>query len=391
MQYCPYCMQPASEDPFCSNCGKPIAYTPKEHQLPPGKILEAGKENAYLLGAALGQGGFGITYVALEKSVNRRVAVKEYFPVQCCQRVENGQVIPKPGMDSVFQGGRKSFLEEARMLSRQKSISSVVEVMDYFEKNGTAYLVMEFLDGTTLQQKVMKEGVMRPEKLFDKLPKLLTDMEKLHRSGIIHRDISPDNVMWMPDDTLKLLDFGCARSMEDGKSMTVQLKHGFAPVEQYMTRGQGPWTDVYALSATVYYCLTGKVPPMAPERLENDKIQTPSALGVQMKAEQESTLMWGLTVQPKARPVSMEVYKARMFDTVKAGNSAVEETVMEKEETAGYNGSSAPENVNYEQMRQNISGGNTPQPPQPKNKLGMVIAAAVALIVAIILKMILSY
>lgn len=391
MQYCPHCMQPASEDPFCSNCGKPIAYTPKEHQLSPGIILEAGKENAYLLGAALGQGGFGITYVALEKSVNRRVAVKEYFPVQCCQRVENGQVIPKPGMDSVFRGGRKSFLEEARMLSRQKEISSVVEVMDYFEKNGTAYLVMEFLDGTTLQQKIMKEGVMRPEKLLSKLPKLLTDMEKLHRSGIIHRDISPDNVMWMPDDTLKLLDFGCARSMEDGKSMTVQLKHGFAPVEQYMTRGQGPWTDVYALSATVYYCLTGKVPPMAPERLENDKIQQPSTLGVKMSAEQESTLMWGLTVQPKARPVSMEVFRERMFDTLKAENSAVEETVMEKEETAGYNESSAPGNAYYEQMRQNISGENTPQLSQPKNKLGMVIAAAVVLIVAIILKMILSY
>lgn len=391
MQYCPHCMQFASEDPFCSNCGKPIAYTPKEHQLSPGIILEAGKENAYLLGAALGQGGFGITYVALEKSVNRRVAVKEYFPVQCCQRVENGQVIPKPGMDSVFQGGRKSFLEEARMLSRQKDISSVVEVMDYFEKNGTAYLVMEFLDGTTLQQKIIKEGAMQPEKLLDKLPKLLTDMEKLHHSGIIHRDISPDNVMWMPDDTLKLLDFGCARSMEDGKSMTVQLKHGFAPVEQYMTRGQGPWTDVYALSATVYYCLTGKVPPMAPERLENDKILTPSALGVQMSAEQENTLMWGLTVQPKARPVSMEVFRARMFDTLKAGNSAVEETVMENGREAGYNESSASWNAHYEQMWQNTPGGNVPPPPQPQKKLGIAIAAGVALIVAIILKMILSY
>lgn len=342
MQYCPYCMQPASEDPLCSNCGKPIAYTPKEHQLSPGKILETGKENAYLLGAALGQGGFGITYIALEKSVNRRVAVKEYFPVQCCQRVENGQVIPKPGMDSVFEGGRKSFLEEARMLSRQKNISSVVEVMDYFEKNGTAYLVMEFLNGTTLQQKIMREGVMPPEKLMDKLPKLLADMEELHRSGIIHRDISPDNVMWMPDDTLKLLDFGCARSMEDGKSMTVQLKHGFAPVEQYMTRGQGPWTDVYALSATVYYCLTGKVPPMAPERLENDTIQYPSALGTQMNAEQESTLMWGLTVQPKARPVSMEVFRIRMFDLDKAKEPAAEKTVMEKDTAAGYNKNTAP-------------------------------------------------
>lgn len=393
MQYCPHCMQPASEDPFCSNCGKPIAYTPKEHQLAPGVILEAGKGNAYLLGAALGQGGFGITYVALEKSADRRVAVKEYFPVQCCQRVENGQVIPRPGMDGVFQGGRKSFLEEARMLSREKDNSSVVEVMNYFEKNGTAYLVMEFLDGTTLQQKIMKEGVMHPEKLLSKLPKLLTDMEKLHRSGIIHRDISPDNVMWMPDDTLKLLDFGCARSMEDGKSMTVQLKHGFAPVEQYMTRGQGPWTDVYALSATVYYCLTGKVPPMAPERLENDKIQPPSALGVRMSAEQESTLMWGLTVQPKARPVNMEVFKTRMFDTLKAGNSAAEETVMEKEKKTGYNEGNAPVNPYYGRMQRNTAEENSPKPssPQAQKKLGMVIAAVTALVVAIILKMILSY
>lgn len=394
MQYCPYCMQPASEDPFCSNCGKPIEYTPKEHQLPPEKILEAGKENAYLLGAALGQGGFGITYVALEKSVNRRVAVKEYFPVQCCQRVENGQVIPKPGMDSVFQGGRKSFLEEARMLSRQKSISSVVEVMDYFEKNGTAYLVMEFLDGTTLQHKIMEEGAMQPEKLMDKLPKLLADMDKLHRSGIIHRDISPDNVMWMPDDTLKLLDFGCARSMEDGKSMTVQLKHGFAPVEQYMTRGQGPWTDVYALSATVYYCLTGKVPPMAPERLENDKILSPSALGIRMDPEQETTLMWGLTVQPKARPVSMEVFKTRMFETGKIVEPATEKTAMENRMNTGYNENIVPVNTSYEQMRQNTPEENTlvpiPPSPSPQKKLGMVIAAAVALIVVIILRMILS-
>lgn len=394
MQYCPHCMHLASEDPFCSNCGKPIAYTPKEHQLSPGKILEAGKENAYLLGAALGQGGFGITYVALEKSVNRRVAVKEYFPVQCCQRVEDGQVISKPGMDSVFQGGRKSFLEEARMLSRQKNISSVVEVMDYFEKNGTAYLVMEFLDGTTLQHKIMNEGTMRPEKLMGKLPRLLADMEELHRSGIIHRDISPDNVMWMPDDTLKLLDFGCARSMEDGKSMTVQLKHGFAPVEQYMTRGQGPWTDVYALAATVYYCLTGKVPPMAPERLENDKIKPPSDLGIQMDPEQETTLMWGLTVQPKARPVSMEVFRTRMFETGKSEGPAAEKTAMENSANTGYNENSASVNVPYEQMQQNIPGENTPpmipSPPRQK-KLGMVIAAVVALVVAIILRMILSF
>lgn len=395
MQYCPYCMQYVEEKEFCSSCGKPLHYTAREHQLPPGKILTVGKDNAYLLGASLGQGGFGITYVALDKAAGRRVAVKEYFPIQCCQREENGQVSAKSGMENVFKGGRKSFLEEAKMLSGQQNIPSVVRVMDYFETNGTAYLVMEYLDGVTLQQKTMREGIFRPDVLLGKLLRLLEDMERLHRSGIIHRDISPDNVMWMPDDTLKLLDFGCARSMEDGKSMTVQLKHGFAPVEQYMTRGQGPWTDVYALSATVYYCLTGKVPPMAPERLETDRIQSPSALGILMDAGQETALMWGLTVQPKARPVSMEVFKARMFEKEKG---AAEKTAMENPAETGYTGSMASEGASYgqgapgrmEADRQGISGPGAFPLGEISKKRGILIAVAAVVILAAALAVILT-
>lgn len=407
MRYCPHCMQFVEEKEFCPACGKPMNYVPKEHQLPPGKILTVGKDNAYLLGASLGQGGFGVTYVALDKAKGQRVAVKEYFPIQCCQREKNGQVSAKTGMESVFQGGRKSFLEEAKMLSKHQDIPSVVKVMDYFETNGTAYLVMEFLNGVTLQQKTMREGTFRPETLMGKLPKLLEDMEKLHRSGIIHRDISPDNVMWMPDDTLKLLDFGCARSMEDGKSMTVQLKHGFAPVEQYMTRGQGPWTDVYALSATIYYCLTGKVPPMAPERLEADQIQPPSTLGVRMEQGQETALLWGLTVQPKARPVSMEVFKTRMFEQpgeyrqkerASAEKTAMENTVGAEytehkasgEASRGENRQGRPQNSASAAWKEggNLSAEGMPFHERLSKKQGILIAAAAVVVLVFALAVI---
>ena len=143
-----------------------------------------------------------------------------------------------------------SFLDEARLLAKQTELKSVVQVEDFFSTNGTAYLVMEYLDGVTLSDKMKAEGRLPAQRLLSMLRPLMEDIGKLHASGIIHRDISPDNIMWMPDNTLKLLDFGCARSMEDGKSMSVLLKHGFAPVEQYQTRGQGPWTDIYSLCAT---------------------------------------------------------------------------------------------------------------------------------------------
>jgi len=316
-------MRPASGN-FCGFCGKPMDYQAKAHQLPAGTVL-----GDYRLGAVLGQGGFGITYIALDTKSSRRIAIKEYYPVQCCRR-EGNCVLPTPGKESLYQGGIKSFLEEARLLHSRQGLPNVVHVLNFFEAGGTAYLVMEYLEGVTLQQKVASEGPISPGELMPKLPALLDSMRILHNSGIIHRDISPDNIMWMPDGTLKLLDFGCARSMEDGKSMTVQLKHGFAPVEQYMTRGQGPWTDVYALCATVYYCLTGKVPPMSPERLEKDTLAPPSALGVNLPQNQEKALLWGLQVQPKTRPVSVEALAKQLCPTPAPLPPAVQAKLPEK-------------------------------------------------------------
>lgn len=311
MDYCPHCIRPAKGN-RCAHCGGDLHWTAQPHQLPVGSFLRGSQEHTYQLGAVIGQGGFGMTYIAMDLQTSERVAIKEYFPTRCAQR-SGCTVAPVPGQEENYASGLRSFLAEAEMLAGVEVLPTIVSTRDYFEVNGTAYLVMEYLDGVPLHKKLAQEGKIPAADLLPKLPPLLRDLGCLHQAGIIHRDISPDNIMWMPDGTLKLLDFGCARSMEDGKSMTVLLKHGFAPVEQYQTRGQGPWTDVYGLSATIYYCLTGLIPPSAVDRLDNDTLQSPLLLGAGMTQEQADALMWGLTVQPKMRPVNVEVFAQRLF------------------------------------------------------------------------------
>ena len=312
MEYCPHCMKPA-EGPVCGNCGGQVDWKAGAGQLSVGSLLRGSSGHTYQIGAARGQGGFGITYAAMDLDSGERVAVKEYFPTRCAQRTQLNQVTPMTGQMETYQGGMKSFLEEAMMLSAVGAVPSVVTVKDYFEANGTAYLVMEYVDGVPLHQVVAKRGKLPADELMPKFRGLLRDLDILHRAGVIHRDISPDNLIWQPDGTLKLLDFGSARSLQDGKSMTVLLKAGFSPVEQYQTRGQGPWTDVYALAGTLYYCLTGVIPPSAVDRLDQDNLKPPTLLGAELTAEQEEALLWGLTVQPKSRPVSMDVFSQRLF------------------------------------------------------------------------------
>ena len=308
--YCPHCMQVIQDD-FCPNCGGDVHAVSDYPRLPVGTILEVGISR-YQIGVTLGKGGFGITYIAVDLRTNQRVAIKEYFPNMCAQRSEDRvTVYPKANRESIFHGGRRSFLKEAQMLASLEKTPNIVEIYNYFETNGTAYLVMEYLDGVTLKDHVTSHGPISVRTFFPKLPSLIQSIAKIHGQNVIHRDISPDNIMLMPDGSLKLMDFGCARSMEDGKAMTVMYKEGFAPVEQYFSTGQGTWTDVYALCATIYYCITGKVPQLSPDRLDNDRLQPPSALGVDVPPELEEALMWGLTVQPKERPINMEIFAHR--------------------------------------------------------------------------------
>ena len=312
MQFCPHCMNPAT-GAICGKCGGDMNWKAPASQLPLGTQLRGRTGTVYSIGAAKGQGGFGITYAAMDMMKGHRVAIKEYYPSRCASRGPNFRVVPQHDQGSVYQGGMKSFLEEAMMIAKVSSLSSVVHVFECFEANGTAYLVMEYVDGEPLHQILQKKGPMKASELMPKLPKLLADLDAMHKARVIHRDISPDNIILMPNGQLKLLDFGSARSVQDGKSMTVMLKQGFSPVEQYQSKGQDSYTDVYALAATVYYCLTGVVPPTAVNRLDKDTLVPPNQAGAALSPDQEKALVAGMIVQPKLRPQTMDAFRRMLF------------------------------------------------------------------------------
>lgn len=269
-----------------------------EMTLPYGYKLQ-NWDYSYIIDNVQGQGGFGITYSAHRAEDNLHVAVKEFFPNQLnLQRASDGTVHAGKDVQELYQGGMNSFLDEAKALAKLRNLSSVVKAYSYFQANGTAYLVMEFIEGTSLKSLLRNEGPVSAEEFLPKFRVLLEDIEKMHKTGLLHRDIAPDNIMLDNDGNLKLIDFGSARSMEDGRSAKVLLKPGFAPVEQYMSRGQGTYTDVYGISASIYYCLTGKVPPEAMSRLDNDPLVPPNQYGAGLTERQQEVLLRGLAVQP---------------------------------------------------------------------------------------------
>ena len=328
MEYCPRCML-ETIGPVCTHCGTNLGFQNESFQLPVGTVLVGGSSgHSYRIGAALGQGGFGITYIALENETGRRVAVKEFFPTRVgwVQRDSDHVTVQiRAGKEADYTKGRMSFLKEARILaSMNDSPPSVVKGLDYAELHNTAYLIMEFLDGTPLYRMVEKRGKIPADELLPRLQPLMNDLAWLHKQNIIHRDIGPDNIMWMPDGALKLLDFGSARRADGNNQLTVLLKPKFAPVEQYQTDGQGPWTDVYTLAASIYYCLTGVIPTNSVDRLTQirdagiDPLKPPTALGAALTAAQESVLLHALTVEPGLRLRSMDEFTTQLFPAAKA-------------------------------------------------------------------------
>ncbi len=301
--YCPYCMNPAQSEKPCPSCGKiPGKYQPSSHHFPPGRLLK----DRYLIGRSLGEGGFGITYLGFDTNLLRRVAIKEYFPTTFVKRETSVALDVTCYTDTgreFYEKGREQFLTEARTMARLESVPGIVRVLDFFPANNTAYIVMEFLAGSTLKAIVEEQGRIPAKVMMGMLAPVLRAMESMHAAGIIHRDISPDNLMQLGDGSVKLMDFGCARDIEGGRTMTVTLKHGFAPLEQYSGHGQGPWSDVYSLCATVYYCLTGKVPPRSVERgdSEQDPLVAPNVYGAALTPAQEEALLKGMAVRARNR------------------------------------------------------------------------------------------
>ena len=303
MTLCPYCMKEVADE-MCPYCGNSTAYIGKPAHLPCGYVLQG--THPYILGAALGQGGFGITYIALDMVTNERVAVKEYYPTYCAVRTDQQIVTSYAGQEAVFDKGKDRFLDEARVLKSLSDLTSIVNVLDFFEFNNSAYLVMEFLEGDSLKSHAQKHGKFPAQEFLAKLHPLMEDIERMHQRGVVHRDIAPDNIILTPDGQMKLIDFGAARSYVGDKSMTVVVKKGFAPIEQYMRHGSTAATDVYALAATIYYCITGVVPPDSAERqYDEDMLKTPISLGAELSREQERAILKALEVQPKKRTQSV--------------------------------------------------------------------------------------
>ena len=226
----------------------------------------------YRIERILGQGGFGITYLALDSNLDQRVAIKEYLPMELAVREGDQSVHPvSQGHEDDYQWGLERFISEARTLARFDH-PNIVRVLSVFEANNTAYMVMRYEQGTSLQQLLPRRGTLEESALMHIVLPILSGLAAVHAQGFIHRDIKPANLFIRDDGSPILLDFGSAREAlnRNTRTLTSLVSPGFAPFEQYYSKSdrQGPWTDIYALGATLYRAAIGSAPADAVDRSE---------------------------------------------------------------------------------------------------------------------------
>ena len=302
--------EPGTVCPYCGfNENSERAYL----AVPIGTILDG----RYLIGKVLGVGGFGITYLGYDLTLDYKVAVKEYMPSGFATRAEDKYTltVTSSSQQQAYDEGLDKFLSEARTLAKFHDTTNIVSVQDFFKENNTAYFVMEYVDGESLKDYLDRNGGRISYADASKiLIPIMRALSKVHEQGLIHRDISPDNISITSSGQPKLLDFGAARSAyAENKSVSVILKHGLAPIEQYSNHGNmGPWTDVYAMGATLYRSITGILPPESIERIHADSIRTPSSMGIVIPPYAEMALMKALAVNPESRFANIEQFIAAL-------------------------------------------------------------------------------
>jgi serine/threonine protein kinase len=239
--------------------------------LQPGQLI-----GRYEIVSVLGQGGFGITYRARDIQLGREVAIKEYLPTALAMRQDRTTVLPRSTkMAEDFGWGRERFVTEGRTLASLHRVRAIVQVFDFLEANGTAYIVMELLHGETLEERIKRQGKLGPEDIDRILWPLLDGLEQVHNAGFLHRDIKPANILLDDAGNPTLIDFGASRAAMAGRStaLTAIFTPGYAAAEQMTSAKQGPWTDIYGLSATLYHAITGHTPPSAFDRMLDDGYQ----------------------------------------------------------------------------------------------------------------------
>ncbi len=308
------------EGVICPRCGFDAArYMGAKYALRPGTILQG----RYMVGKPLGKGGFGITYIGYDLALDSKVAIKEYYPGDFVDRniKQSSEVIWWNAWtyDRYAKKSREILWKEACRMTKIDSLPTIARVRNVFMANETVYLVMDYIDGVTLKKQVMEKGILDYDRMRTYLLPIMRDLAEIHEAGIIHRDICPDNIMLEPGGKVRLLDLGAPRDLYKAaaapwESDTVSTQHvvkereGFTPLEQYTLHGDiGPWTDVYALTATIYYLISGKVPPTSGHRLfeEWGEVGQDEIGQISMPEKAKEGMRKGLALYKKDRIKSM--------------------------------------------------------------------------------------
>lgn len=315
--------------------------------LPAGTSLN----HRYIIETVLGQGGFGITYAAYDQTVGGRVAIKEYLPLHLATRAEGRPtvVVFTGEARQHFAYGLHKFMEEAQLLKQFAHHANIVSARDFFEAHGTAYMVMEYVEGVTLKEYLEKKGgrISFAEAAGIMMP-VMDALREVHQVGLLHRDISPDNIYITTTAQVRVIDFGAARYFagEQSKSLSVILKPGYAPEEQYHSRGkQGAWTDIYATAATLYRAITGVTPPEALDRREKETLTPPSRLGVEIPPAAEQALLKALAVRAAQRFQSMGEFQQALMDRQSPDTGLKPAVRPEPKTTKSYDQTSTPKPV----------------------------------------------
>jgi serine/threonine protein kinase len=310
----------------CVACGSPLTdaappagSTPRApgtqvpHALPNGTLLQT---DAFRVDGILGQGGFGITYRGHDLRLDRPVAIKEFFPFGAAIRIaQDNRLEPSGGLSRPeFETARAAFFEEARTLARF-SHPNIVNVFTAFEEKNTAYMVMEFLSGQSLQARIEERRALSESQALAAIEQVGRALEVIHAAGLLHRDLKPDNVLLCPDisgsERVVLVDFGSARNFTAGKTQSLDrlITPGYAPLEQYSSSARfDVYTDIYSLGATLYQCLTGHVPPAATDRAGGVELAPPRQLNPQLSRAISDATLWALSLSAAERPQSMHAF-----------------------------------------------------------------------------------
>lgn len=309
---CLRCMKTSDDVGICPHCGREKAgQLTWSKALAPGTILN----NKILIGNILGKGGYGITYIGYDMLLEYRVAVKEFFPDEMVDRAEDGRTVLV--LDEVngeeYQRETTAYLREARVLAEFSKFPGIVAIKDLFYENNTGYLIMEFLENGNLRKYVDSQGGwLGVKEALELMEPVISVLGRLHKSGLIHRDISPDNIMMDEDGSMKLIDFGGSKKVGLNNQQVFLGKWGFAPLEQMLSKlsEQGPWTDIYGICATLYCIMTSDVPQASYERNEKDELIDIAQYNINIDKKVAAGIMKGLSMNAKDRQQSIdELYK----------------------------------------------------------------------------------